>query len=210
MTQEGPRILEQMFNPLRATHNPGAPYTTITTGGGWDVLAADGSTTVFASRKYYDLSGYNRDKLTSFFQGTDIQEAYSVGGTCDNAIIIDLITSERPTLAELLAVANSPPGYPESTTSMQQVVYGRSRQYVQNTTVTGFLTMTGSGLWGTMAAGTMDKVHLTRVLITSTSAPGQSVNCPPANYVEAIIVAKEKDLPFLMRQKRSYELATGP
>jgi len=212
VTLEGPRVLEQMFNALRVTFNPAPPYTIITTGGGWDELAADGTTTVFASRKYYDLSGYNRDMLTSFFQGVDIQEAYSVGGTCDNAIIIDLITSERPTTEELLTVANSPPGFPESTTSMQQVVYGRSRQYVQNTTVTGFLTMTGSGLWGTMAAGTMDKVHLTRVLITSTNPaePGQTVNCPPADYVTAIVVAGEKELAFLMRQKRSYELATGP
>jgi hypothetical protein len=209
VTLEGPRILEQMFNTLRATAIPEPPYMDITDGGNWDIVSADGTTTVFSCSKYYDLSGYNRDSLTTFFQGTDIQEAYSIGGTCDAAIIIDLITSELPTNAELLTVANSPPGYPASTTAMQQVVYGRQRQYVQNNTVVGFLTLTGVGSWGSMAAGTMDKVHLTRVVITS-SQPGQTVNCPPANYVEAIIVAQEKELPFLMRQKRSYELATGP
>jgi len=209
VTLEGPRILEQMFNTLRATSIPEPPYMDITDGGNWDIIAADGTTTVFSCSKYYDLSGYNRDSLTSFFQGTDIQEAYSVGGTVDAAIIIDLITSEKPTNPELLIVANSPPGFPVSTTSMSQVVYGRQRQYVQNNTVVGFLTMTGAGSWGTMAAGTMDKVHLTRVLIVS-AQPGQTVNCPPANYVTAIIVAEEKELAFLMRQKRSYELATGP
>jgi len=209
MTLEGPRLLEKMFNTFRATTNPVAPFTTITNGGNWDIISEDGTTAVFASSSYYDLSGYNKDSLTTFFQGTDIQEAYSIGGTVDAAIIIDLITSEKPTNAELLTVANSPPGFPESTTAMQQVIYGRQRQYVQNSTVTGYMTMTGMGMWGTMAAGTMDKVHLTRILITSTTAP-QEVNCPPANYVSMVIVSKEDEVPFLMRQKRSYELATGP
>jgi len=209
MTLEGPRLLDKMFNTLRATTNPEAPYTTITNGGNWDIISEDGTTTVFASSSYFDLSGYNKDSLTTFFQATEIQEAYSIGGTVDAAIIIDLITSEKPTNAELLIVANSPPGFPESTTAMQQVIYGRQRQYVQNSTVTGYMTMTGMGQWGTMAAGTMDKVHLTRILITS-STPVQTVNCPPANYVSMVIVSKEDEVPFLMRQKRSYELATGP
>ena len=75
--------------------------------------------------------------------------------------------------------------------------------------------MQGQTTFGTCAATTADKVHLTRVVYVVTGAagviePGKKIHIPPSNYVSAIIVAKEKELPFLMRQKRSYELATGP
>jgi len=38
----------------------------------------------------------------------------------------------------------------------------------------------------------------------------KKIHIPPCDYVSAIIVAEEKELPYLMRQKRSYEIATGP
>jgi len=212
MTLEGPRVLEKMFDGAHVLVNPEEPYYVLT-GNNWGAL----DDTHFVSRSYYDLSGYNRDSLTSFFQGVDIQDAYAPTGTMNGFILIELISNERPTDAELLAAAaslaadNQPPGYPSSTTDMQTIVYGRQRQYFLDTawSTGGFPRMVGISLWGTNAATTADKIHLTRLLVTTQTA-GQQIRIPPSNFVTTIIVAEEKELAFLMRQKRSHELASGP
>jgi hypothetical protein len=64
-------------------------------------------------------------------------------------------------------------------------------------------------VWGTCSAVTSDKLHITRIVLTSTT-PDSTTYVSDTNVVVTIIVAQEKELPFLMRQKRSYELATGP
>jgi len=95
---------------------------------------------------------------------------------------------------------------------MSTIIYGRHRQYRTDTNIGGFPILVGSSAWGTMPAATADKVHLTRILIAATPIGPQpeTLAIPPANYVTGVVVAKEEELPFLMRQKRSYELATGP
>lgn len=207
---EGPRVLGQMFSRLEVQGLPGAPYYTLTSGDNWDVVVGGAVETIYVSRKYYDLSGYNRDFLTTFFQGVDIQEGHVPTGDMASFIVIDLISSEFPTDAELLVSATNPPGYPESTSDMSTILYGRHRQYRVDSNVGGFPILVGGSSWGTMPATTADKVHLTRIVVTSTPGAPQTLAIPPANYVCAAMIAKEAELPFLMRQKRSYELATGP
>jgi len=212
MTLEGPRVLTKMFDSAHVIRTAEAPYYTLT-GKGWGALDA----THFVSRSYYDLSGYNRDSLTTFFQGVEIQDAYAPTGTMNGFILIELISNERPTDAELLAAGaslaadNQPPGYPRSTTDMQTIVYGRQRQYFldQQWDTGGFPRMVGLNLWGTNNASTADKIHLTRLLVTTSTAP-EAIRIPPSNFVTSVIIGEEKELSFLMRQKRSYELATGP
>ena len=208
---EGPRILDQMFSRLDVQGLPASPYYTLTSGDNWEVLAAGAGETVYVSRKYFDLSGYNRDFLTTFFQGVDVQEGHVPTGAMAAFIVIDLITSEYPTDDEVLVSATNPPGFPESTSDMSTILYGRHRQYRTDANIGGFPIVVGGSSWGTMPATTADKVHLTRVVIAATPAAApEALAIPPANYVCAALVAKEKELPFLMRQKRSYELATGP
>jgi hypothetical protein len=208
---EGPRVMDQMFSRLDVQGLPGAPYYTLTSGDNWEVLVAGAGETVYVSRKYYDLSGYNRDFLTTFVQGVDVQEGHVPTGDMAAFIVLDLITSEYPTDAEVLVSATNPPGFPESTSDMSTIIYGRHRQYRTDANIGGFPIVVGASMWGTMPATTADKVHLTRIVITSTPAAApETLAVPPANYVTAAIVSKEAELPFLMRQKRSYELATGP
>ena len=93
---------------------------------------------------------------------------------------------------------------------MSQIVYGRTREYVAagaSTIANQYSTST----WGTCSAATSDKLYVTRVIyVDNASSSGDKVHLPPANYVVAIIVGKEDDSAFMMRQQRSYELATGP
>lgn len=218
MTIEGPRVLDKLFGKAVITTDAEPhPSTGVTIAGdGWKEL----SNIVFVTRSYYDLSGYNRKELTSFIQGVDIQEEVGPTGNM-HAYIVDLVTTEYVDDTTIIdghfenVQPDDLPGFPVSTYDMQQVIYGRTRAYNPSTTWTGATSTIGEysrSNWGTCAATTADKVHLTRIVYIGFDpiAVDSSFAPPPCNYVMAIIVGKEKELPFLMRQKRSYELATGP
>jgi len=217
MTIEGPRVLDRTMGYLditQAAYPDNFPATV--TGTGWDILE-NLATPTFVSRSYYDLSGYNRDSLTTFIQGVNIQEGYPPFG--DSAyVIVDMITTEYINDETLLAAYKYTtgdgdlPGFPQSKYDMSQVIYGRVRTFTTNS-AWGDSEMQGVSSFGTCSAATADKIHVTRVVYI---APGtietndKKSHIPPCNYVMAIILTKEKELPFLMRQKRSYELSTGP
>lgn len=168
----------------------------------------------FANRTYYDLSGYNRSELTAFFQNIAVQEEYPPTGSMQSWVI-DLITTEYVDDDSITnALFGNPllhgdlPGFPESTMSQEQVIYGRTRTFLTSTTW-GLIGEFGRTQWGTCAAATADKIHITRIVYTDPlTPPDVTLSIPPANYVTGILVAEEKELAFLMRQKRSYELAT--
>jgi len=213
---EGPRVLDRTIGYLDITQGEDpSNFPATISGDGWTTLE-NGVTPTFVARSYYDLSGYNRDSLTAFIQGVDIQEGYPPFG--DSAyVIVDMISTELIDNVTLLAAYKYTtgdgdlPGFPRSPYDMQQVIYGRVRTFTTNS-AWGDSEMQGVSNFGTCAASTADKIHITRVVYIAPGTPGtsgQATHIPPCNYVTAIMVAKEKDLPFLMRQKRSYELATG-
>jgi len=212
MTIKGPRILDKFLDHLDVTQGTSPDLFPATiTGDGWATLD-NLLTPTFVNRTYYDLSGYSQDFLTSFFQGVDIQESYPPFGSAA-CTIVDMVTTEFVDDATLLAAYKYTtgdgdlPGFPRSTFNMEQVIFGRTRTYTSNTTW-GDIAIQGESNWGTCAAATADKIHITRVVFSSTTGgSGFSSHIPPCAYVMAIIVAEEDELPFLMRQKRSYELA---
>ena len=181
------------------------------TGSGWSVIP--GLPNWAVQRDYFDLSGYQLEDLSVFFQGIEMQEPLPVLGDGQSPSIIEIISTEYISDAEILATTAVPmsgPGFSTSTNNMEQIVYGRRRIYYQKapltTPVIPFLHSVNT--WGTCAATTADKLHITRILHSTSSDATTYV--PDVNVVVAIIVAQEETLPFLMRQKRSYELATGP
>ena len=212
MTLEGARLLDKTLSFADIQLGSVEPFPATVTGDGWNILE-NVATPTYALRSYYDLSGYNMNELTSFFQAVDVQEVFTPFGSAA-CRVIDLVTTEYVTDTEIVAAYQYTtgdgdlPGFPKSSYDMQQVVYGRTRTYTSNSSF-GDITLQGSTMWGTCAAATSDKLHITRiVMVLNTAAIDQVVHVPACNYVTAIIVAKEADLPFLMRQKRSYELAT--
>jgi len=210
MTLEGPRVLAKVLTGTTVTNDGSALITSVT--GQWDQVA--GSNNAAVQRTYSDLSGYNMDQLTTFVQAVDIQDPGPLAGDDAANEILEIISTEFITDAEIVAFLAGPgfsgPGYSLSTNNMDQVIYGRRRTYYLHvpptTPVIPFLH--SAHLWGTASAITSDKLHLTRILLTTTINSVTHVS--DTNVVVSIIVAQEKELPFLMRQKRSYELATGP
>jgi len=212
MTLEGARLLDKTLGFADIQLGSVEPFPATVTGDGWNILE-NVATPTYALRSYYDLSGYNQNELTSFFQAVDVQEVFAPFGSAA-CRIIDLVTTEYVSDTEIVAAYQYTtgdgdlPGFPKSSYDMQQVVYGRTRTFTSNSSF-GDITLQGSTMWGTCAAATADKLHITRiVMVLNTAAIDQVVHVPACNYVTAIIVAKENQLPFLMRQKRSYELAT--
>jgi len=171
-----------------------------------------GSNNAAVQRSYFDLSGYNMDFLTTFIQGVEIQDPGPLAGNDAANELIEILSTEYISDEEITAFLTGPgfsgPGYALSTNNMDQVVYGRRRNYYLHvpptTPVIPFLHTTN--LWGTCAALTSDKVHITRVVLTTTINSVTFVS--DTNVVLVAIISKEKDLPYMMRQKRSYELST--
>ena len=179
--------------------------------GQWSPVA--GTTNAAVQRSYFDLSGYNMDFLTTFIQGVEIQDPGPLAGNDNANELLEILTTEfisDAKIAAFLAGAGfSGPGYSLSTMNMDQVIYARRRNYVLNDTITPVIpNLHSTHLWGTTNAVTSDKVHITRILLTTTVDSVTFVS--DTNVVMVAIISKEKELPFLMRQKRSYELSTGP
>jgi len=210
MTLEGPRILDKAFpgGVITNTLPPATPGLESVTGGIQEL-----SETVFVIKSYYDLSGYTQDDLTAFFAGVDIQEEFPPSGTLPG-YVVDLITTHQLTSTDIInahfdAATLDLPGFGLSTFDMNQVIFARTRKF-STSSVWSSISEYGRSQWGTCSAATSEKIFLTRIIYTSLGfEPGGILNIPPANYVTSIIVGREPDLTFLMRQRRSYELATG-
>jgi hypothetical protein len=209
VTLEGPRVMNKVLTGTTVTNDGSALIGSVT--GQWKQVA--GSNNAAVQRDYFDLSGYNRKKLTTFVQGVEIQDPGPLAGSDNANELLEIVSTEFISDAEIVAFITgsgfSGPGYSLSTNNMDQIIYARRRMYTLNSTITPIIPNLHSvDVWGTANALTSDKVHLTRILLTTTIDSVTFVS--DTNVVMTALIAKEDEMPFLMRQKRSYELATGP
>jgi len=207
MALEGPRVMAQVLTGSSVTTIAEGVITVAT--GPWQTV--DGTSNAAVQRDYFDLSGYNRDFLTTFVQGVVIQEPGPLAGSDENNQLLEIVSTE---FIDDIDITNflagngfNGPGFTRSTDSMSQVIYGRRRLYTFDVTIVPVIPkLWHASSWGTASAITSDKLHITRIIVCSTAGATFVSDC---NVVLTAIIAKEDELPFLMRQKRSYELATG-
>lgn len=195
---------------------PGAEFPATITGNNWQALE-NSATPTYAIRSYYDLSGFNLKDLTVFIQGVNVQEAHPAFGNA-SCTIVDMVTTEYVDDETLVAsykytsasTTGHLPGFPESTFDMNQVVHGQTRTFTLNQSWAD-ISIQGVTTFGTGSATSAQKLYITRVVFVSTdpaAAPPASVaRIPASNFVAIVTVAKEEDLSYVMRQKRSYEHA---
>lgn len=226
MTLEGPRVLNKVLQGAKATTNgAGTTFATLE-GEGWSEMDTAGAGLpnfpTAVQRDYFDLSGYNREDLTQFYNAVEIQPSMKPGLPASGIINEWILLSTEYVSDEeiyrwldytaLLPAGryggNSGPGFTQSTLDQQQIVYGRFRQWYEVTTAGSVLGLQDSSLFGTCTAATADKIHITRIF--SVIGGGLYLAQEDINVVLGITVAREDELPYLMRMKRSYELATGP
>ena len=178
-------------------------------------------------RTYFDLSGYTRQHLTTFPTNIAVQESGSfrmkedLGSPLFGAIVLDIVTEESLRDGQLDALVEDTadkevcPSFAEGPQQFSQVIYGRYRMFGHDTSIwtaaQGNLTLLNEQQWGSGTPTTVDKLWIYRIIIplgeylTDTD---DYVIVPAARYIMAAMIGEESDAAYMMRQKRSYELAT--
>ena len=210
---EGERILTKMVPAMVATRGAS----------GWESVAGWGGTgtsDIMAFHAYIDVAGYTADDLTLFPIGVTLQDpgSYKVsraGGAPPNVPlqVLDIITTEVLSLDDVLAwvTDNTMPGMLGTTHDFSQIIWGQFRTFLGQITYASnaveFLAANG-GLFGSGAPSTADKLHCYRFILLPGSAQNDIVAIPASRFILNAVIAPEDEKAFLMRQKRSYELAT--
>jgi len=217
MTLEGPRLLDKLVNACEITMGPLSPEPLpfpahLVSTGSWEILDNLDNPT-YVTRSFYDLSGYTHEELTTFIRSVDIQEGWGPRGTAD-FFVVDLITTETITNDDLVNAAifttddGDLPGFPRSDYNMAQVIYGRTREFTAAIAGAAQAQMYSASFFGTGTASNSKRIYLTRVVYIDPAAIAETkVSIPSCDYVTAAMIGKEKDLSYLMRLKRSYEIA---
>ena len=179
----------------------------------WKTWAGPSIGNVVFNETYIDTSGYELDDLTVFPMGALLQDPGLTLSSATAGVIqvLDIITQSRLDIADVLAdmTENNVPGMPLSDTDFMQVIWGQYRVFLgQETFAAGanlFLPANGS-LFGSGEPTTAGRLYCYRIIITEGAAEADTLQLPASRFILNSVVAKEEELPFLMRQKRSYEL----
>jgi len=209
---EGERTLTMMVPPLFATRGASGWAAS----GEW---SGTGTDDILTFSGYIDCSGYTNDGLTLFPLGVTLQDpgryvlSSAVPPNVVPLLVIDIITTEVLSSSDVLSWANSGmmPGMLGTTHDWTQIQWGQYRTFLGQASYqenqTQYLAADHS-LFGSGEPSTADKLHFYRFAIMPTSAINDTLGIPASRFVVNAIIAEEKELAFLMRQKRSYELAT--
>jgi hypothetical protein len=205
---EGERTLTMMVPPLYATRGstgwPGTP--------GW--VGTD-INDILMFESYFDTSGYNRDSLTLFPIASALQdpgsyEAQQPGGQTPMRVL-DIISQVRLNITdvETWVGLNSMPGMIGTDVDFTQIIWGQYRTMLGQASfqdaTSEFLTA-NAGLFGSGSPSTAQKLYCYRFVVLQNSQENDVVSVPASRFILSAIIGKEKDLPYIMRQKRSYEL----
>jgi len=184
--------------------------TASTTTNGWENIAVQfgvGIVPGIINRTYIDLAGWSRQERTAFFNGFDIQRSFPPLSITGVALIFeyDFITSRKLTIAELSNIFNEP-GFLSSTVDLSQLIYGEKRVWGQNVNIPGSFITVDAETTGTGDATAMDKLHWTRLIIYGANTTAADIEASATNLVVSAVTAKEKDLVWMERLRRSYVL----
>ena len=104
---------------------------------------------------------------------------------------------------------NNVPGMLDSDDDFTQIIWGQYRMYLGQDTFAGpanlFLPANGA-TFGSGEPTTAARLWCYRIIITTAAADGDTLLIPASRFVLNGVVAKEKEMAFIMRTKRSYEL----
>lgn len=174
------------------------------------------------TESYIDLSGYELDDLTVAPISIHVQDPGIYMSTTETDVftMYDMVSMERLSEDDLRSIkegmttiVQSAPGMPLGPLDRAQIIYGKFRLFAKNTTVTGLNSLmlnARSVRFGSGNATAVQKLWVYRIVVfVETPADGETITIPAATFVLNVDVVKESELPYMMRLKRSYELATG-
>ena len=131
--------------------------------------------------------------------------------------MVDLLTTRRLTDVELSnwgvilspAASDDLPGFADSTVDLMEVIYGERTTFVSNSTMApglaGSVYVTiGSESFGSGNPTAMNRLHWTRIIFANGAGPTESLTIGGTNLVVQAVSAKEDDLIWIERLRRSY------
>ncbi len=174
----------------------------------------------FYNESYIDLSGYERDDLTVGIRSCYVQDpgVYLFQGADQVHCVYDVLSQERLTTTDLQQLANNNRvnrqmalGMPEGPLDRSQVVFGLYRFFSHNTTNVGLpelMVETRAVRFGSGQPTAVQKLWAYRIVIFfDTPANNLISTIPASHFIMNADIFKEKEGPYFMRLKRSYELS---
>jgi hypothetical protein len=206
-------VLSKLIPSARIVDSAG----TVSVGGvGWQSIDTNNSTQkLLRWRGYFDLSGYTQQDLTFFIQSLRVSENQGIVTATDTPIsCMDVISKNVINDGDLnhtldITTQLYSPGFMDSLQDMDEILYCRHRSFYQTNTqlVAGDQQLLHLNQWGEGNATAGDKIYITRYF---TAIPRDTTLAIPQACVQIIgATVKEGELEYLMRLKRSYEIA-GP
>tara|TARA_Y100001951_G_scaffold47954_1_gene37811 strand:- start:1058 stop:1711 length:654 start_codon:yes stop_codon:yes gene_type:complete len=195
---------------------PAAPVWALGSGSNGYRDLSSGGTGFFVSDTYFDLAGMTLREKTLFFEGATVQEVLAPvvfnGQPGDSLIIVDLMCSKPLTDTELIffPVFGNFAGTNTALT-FDQTIYAQICQYVidLDTAQWGSMVKMSSNQIGSMSATASDRIYSYRIVTTAIPFSGTRFTITPARHVLSADVKKEEEFQYVMRLRRSYELAQG-
>jgi|TARA_R110002096_G_scaffold202866_1_gene387629 hypothetical protein len=177
---------------------------------------------MFYNESYIDLSGYELEDLTVAPISVLVQDPgiYMSTTSTDVFAMYDIVSMERLSNDDLgsiktgmTTIQQNAPGMPLGPLDRAQVIYGKFRLFAKNSSITGLSSLmlnARTSRFGSGNATAVSKLWCYRIVVfVETPADGETVTIPASTFVLNVDVVKETELPYMMRLKRSYELATG-
>lgn len=204
--------------------------TTVTSGAPLDFSAFantgyqyETGTNLYYYESFIDLSGYAMKDLTIYPEFVMQQENFPFSNT--SVRLLDdtlngsmyeyvLITTVPFDLTEAVNSNGESffgfGGFIGSALTPEQVIYGHVRTFAPNTqlVLSSEFTLMNKMVWGSMAPTAADKLYCYRLISYGGSlGTGAEIFAPAGRFIMPVKIAREPELEYMMRLKRSYELA---
>lgn len=204
----GPRLLDHPVPATFFTVGEGNQPTN-----GWGVSPSG----ILFYENYFDMAGLMLDDLTLVPTVTTLQDGlpYVVQNTA-SLNVWDIISTERLDIEYFLnytaGTGMSGPGLSESKEDWNQMIMCNYRFMTLQTQFTDaslMLPATG-GTFGSQEPSAARKLWIYRIVVDSGPQTGSPtiIAIPATRFVMAAEVVQEKELAYMMRLKRSYEIST--
>jgi hypothetical protein len=185
-------------------------YSLGSTSIGWRAL----SPRIFVSDTFFDLAGMSQREKTMFFEAAAVQEminpAHTGGVPGDDIVVYDVMTSEPMTDAQLLGFVGAG-NFATSSAGLgyQETIYGRIRHYIidLDTAAWGSFMLASDNQIGSLEATASDRIYSYRIFHITAGTSATQVDVYYARHIIRAEAKEEAEFRYLMRLRRSYELA---
>ena len=191
---------------------------------GWQSVGQTVGASALMYENYFDLSGYELDDLTLVPMNAKLQDGMPYfytpavpGNVNQGVLVLDIISQERldpEVVMQNIGQFNDVPGLSRTRDDFNQIIMCDTRFMALDTTIGAStqLVTTSRGSFGSLSATAVAKLWTYRFILVTRGVvgidPNDAMTIPGSRFVLAATIVQEDELPYMMRLKRSYELAT--